>query len=64
MASRKTDESAGKGRSRTALTSREHEPMTLNARDREMFVAALLNAPAPGARLRQAARRYKKQVGK
>jgi uncharacterized protein (DUF1778 family) len=47
-----------------ARTVREHEAMTLSARDREVFVAALLKAPAPGPRLRKAARRFKKQVGK
>ncbi len=40
----------------------EHEAMLLSARDREIFVRALLNPPAPGARLRKAARRYKRQV--
>ncbi len=40
----------------------EHEAMLLGARDREIFVRALLNPPAPGARLRKAARRYKRQV--
>ncbi len=40
-------------------TVREHETMTLSARDREIFVAALLEAPEPGTRLRKAARRYK-----
>jgi len=40
----------------------EHEAMLLSARDCEIFVRALLNPPAPGARLRKAARRYKRQV--
>ena len=35
------------------------EVMTLSARDRQIFVAALLNRPAPGARLRKAAQSYK-----
>ena len=43
-------------------TVREHEAMVLSARDREIFVSALLNPPAPGARLRKAARRYKQHV--
>jgi uncharacterized protein (DUF1778 family) len=38
--------------------------MTLSVRDREVFVSALLNPPAPGARLRKAARRYKEHAGK
>lgn len=45
-----------------ARTVREHEAMTLGARDRETFVAALLEAPAPGKRLRKAAERYKDAV--
>jgi uncharacterized protein (DUF1778 family) len=43
-----------------ARTLREHHAMTLSNRDRKVFVAALLKAPAPGARLRKAARRYKR----
>jgi uncharacterized protein (DUF1778 family) len=43
-----------------ARTLREYQTMTLSNRDREVFVAALLKAPAPGARLRKAARRYKR----
>ncbi len=42
---------------------REHETMILSVRDREAFVAALLNPPAPGARLRKAAQRYKVRSG-
>jgi uncharacterized protein (DUF1778 family) len=42
---------------------REHETMILSVRDREAFVAALLNPPAPGARLRKAAQRYKERSG-
>jgi uncharacterized protein (DUF1778 family) len=45
-----------------ARTIREHEIMTLSARDSQAFVPALLEAPAPGAQLRKAARRYKKIV--
>lgn len=44
-------------------TIREHEVMTLSAREREVFVSALLNPPEPGARLRKAARRYKQYGG-
>ena len=47
-----------------ARTVREHEAMTLSARDRQVFVAALLKSPALGARLRKAAQRYKKRAGK
>ena len=43
-------------------TVREHEGMLLSASDRKIFVSALLNPPAPGARLRKAARRYKQQA--
>jgi uncharacterized protein (DUF1778 family) len=45
-------------------TVRDHEVITLSARDREVFVGALLHPPAPGARLRKAARRYKEHAGK
>jgi uncharacterized protein (DUF1778 family) len=39
---------------------REHEILTLSARDRAAFVDALLSPPAPNQRLRRAARRYRK----
>jgi uncharacterized protein (DUF1778 family) len=39
-------------------TVHEHEAMTLSARDREAFVAALLKPEVPAPRLRKAARRY------
>jgi uncharacterized protein (DUF1778 family) len=45
-----------------ARTVRDHEAMTLSARDRQVFVAALLKPPAPGARLRKAAQRYKRRT--
>ncbi len=41
-------------------TVHEHEAMTLSDHDRKVFVSALLNPPAPGARLQKAARRYKR----
>ena len=44
-------------------TVQEHEMMELSARDRKAFVSALLKPPAPGKRLKQAARRYKKTLG-
>lgn len=37
---------------------REREVLTLSALDRQVFLEALLNPPAPSRRLRQAARRY------
>jgi len=43
-----------------ARTVREHDVLTLSARDREVFVSALLKPPPPAKRLREAARRYKK----
>lgn len=43
-------------------TIREQEVLTLNERAREVFVNALLNPPAPGARLRAAAKRYKQRT--
>ncbi|MGD9727268.1 MAG: DUF1778 domain-containing protein [Nitrospiraceae bacterium] len=41
-------------------TLREHEALVLSARDREAFVAALLNAPSV-SRLRKAVRRYRER---
>lgn len=41
----------------------EHEMMTLTGRDREVFVAALLNPPEPSERLRAATQRYKQAMG-
>jgi len=54
-----TDFVVGSAQEIAARTVREHEAMTLGARDRERFVAALLEAPQPGTRLQKAARRYK-----
>ena len=39
-----------------------HEVWRLSGRDREIFVKALLRPPKPGARMRAAARRYKKSA--
>lgn len=39
-----------------------HEVWTLTNRDREVFVKALLRPPAPSARMRAAARRYRGRV--
>ena len=41
---------------------REHEIISLNTKDSAAFVAALLEAPAPGPRLRKAAKRYKEKA--
>lgn len=57
-----TDFVIGSAQEIAARTVREHEAMTLGARDRETFVAALLEAPAPGRSLRKAAERYKDAV--
>jgi uncharacterized protein (DUF1778 family) len=46
----------------SARTVRDHEAMTLSARDRQIFVAALLKPPAPGPRLRKAAQHYKRRT--
>ena len=40
---------------------RDHEILKLTARDREVFVQALLNPPKPTSKLRQAVRRYKEE---
>ena len=39
---------------------REQEAMLLTARDRKVFVAAVMNPPEPGKRLRKATRRHKR----
>ena len=57
-----TDFVVGSAQEIAARTVREHEAMTLGALDRETFVAALLEAPAPGKRLRKAAERYKEAI--
>ena len=41
---------------------REEEVLTLNAQARKVFADALLNPPAPGRRLAEAARRYKERT--
>lgn len=41
----------------------QHEILLLSAKDREVFVNALLNPPAPNGKLRRAARRYKQKHG-
>lgn len=43
-------------------TIREQEVLTLNERAREVFANALLNPPAPSARLVAAAKRYKERA--
>ena len=45
-----------------ARTIREHDVLTVSGRDREHFVSALLQPPAPSRRLRQAAGRYKRTL--
>lgn len=47
-----------------ARTVREHEVLTLSGRDRQVFIDALLKPPAPGRRLRQAARRYQRTIAR
>lgn len=46
-----------------ARTVREHEVLTLGARDRKVSVDALLKPDPPNKRLRKAARRYKSIIG-
>lgn len=43
-------------------TIREHTGWTLEARDRDAFIRALLDPPRPNARLLAAARRYRRGV--
>jgi len=40
----------------------QHEVWTLTGRDREAFVKVLLHPPAPSARMKAAARRYRSRV--
>lgn len=46
-----------------AHTIWEQEVLTLSARDRQVFVNALLKTKLPGKRLRKAAKRYKSLTG-
>jgi uncharacterized protein (DUF1778 family) len=43
-------------------TIRQHTAWTLENKDREIFVQALIHAPEPSSRLKSAARRYKNRV--
>jgi uncharacterized protein (DUF1778 family) len=45
-------------------TIQQHKSWTLGTQDRDVFVQALLNPPAPGTRLRAAARRYKSRLSR
>ena len=47
-----------------ARTVREHDVLTVSGRDRELFVSALLQPPASSRRLRQAAGRYRRALGR
>lgn len=40
----------------------EYQQLHLSAKDREVFVRALLNPPSPAAKLQKAAKMYKKDV--
>ncbi len=44
-------------------TIQQHEVWTLTDRDRKEFVKALLHPPAPSARMKAAARRYRRRIG-
>lgn len=57
-----TDFVVGSAQELATRTVREHEMMILSEHDRKVFVASLLEAPEPGPRLREAARRYNKTV--
>ncbi|MBZ5521840.1 MAG: DUF1778 domain-containing protein [Acidobacteriia bacterium] len=43
-------------------TIQQHELWLLTGRDREAFVEALLHPPVPSARMKAAARRYRRRV--
>jgi uncharacterized protein (DUF1778 family) len=59
-----TDFVVASAQEKAMSTVREYEAMTLSARDTAAFVSALLNPPAPGERLRKAARRYKQHAAR
>jgi uncharacterized protein (DUF1778 family) len=42
---------------------KEHQMMSLTARDTEAFVTALLKPPAPNKKLKRAAKRYNEIMG-
>ena len=44
-------------------TVKEHQMISLTARDTEAFVKALLKPPAPSKKLKRAAERYNKAMG-
>lgn len=44
-------------------TIQEADTIRLTGKDREAFVAALLNPPAPSKKLRQAAAKFKREMG-
>jgi uncharacterized protein (DUF1778 family) len=44
-------------------TTSEHEIIRLSRAEQIAFVRALLNPPLPNARLRKAAKAYRKQMG-
>jgi uncharacterized protein (DUF1778 family) len=45
-------------------TIQMHTSWTLDDRDRDAFVRALINPPKPSARMRAAVKRYKKNAGR
>lgn len=45
-------------------TIREHEVIRLVGPDRDAFIAALMDPPSPTRKMRDAARRYKKEAGR
>jgi uncharacterized protein (DUF1778 family) len=56
-----TDFVVNAAREAAERTIRQKELIVLSARDREVFVDAILNPPAPNARLREAVKRYRKR---
>lgn len=46
-----------------ARVIQEHETARLSRKEQIAFVSALLDAPAPNARLRKAAAKYRRQMG-
>ncbi|HMS86696.1 MAG TPA: DUF1778 domain-containing protein [Nitrospira sp.] len=54
-----TDFVVASAQENASRTLRDHDAMVLSDRDRKAFVSALLTAPEPSTRLRQAVQRYK-----
>ena len=57
-----TDFVSGAAQEAANRTLQEYNQMSLTKRDREAFVAALIDAPTPSRRLQEASKRYQRTV--